>query len=164
MVAEATNGSFDMRSGSQWHDTSVPAIIVDGTKLRDQVRQIKIIGITDCKSLYDGLHSMSSISKTEDKRVAIDLSIVKQSMNRYGLGIRWCPTQLMLADGLTKDQLEPADLLRSALKLGVYQLHEEAAVLEQKKQMRIERDNRKIKQMHHEAAQQKTKQEKRFRN
>ena len=50
---------------------------------------------------------MSSVSKVEDKRVAIDLAILKQCMARTGLSVRWCPTQLQIADGLTKDQMDP---------------------------------------------------------
>ena len=114
-----------------------------GEKLLDHVKRVPIVGITDCKSLHDNLHSMSSISTCEDKRVAIDLAILKQCHKRTGLVVRWCPTHLMLADGLTKDQADPADLLRAALSSGVYQLHDEAAVLELKKQHKIIREQRK---------------------
>ena len=82
---------------------------------------------------------MSSVSKCEDKWVAIDLAILKQCMSRTGLHVRWCPTQLMLADGLTKDQQDPADLLRAALAIGEYQLNPEAVILEKKKTQRQER-------------------------
>eukprot|EP00435_Cladocopium_sp_Y103_P019970 s3134_g4.t2 len=139
MLSEAMHGCFDLRHSQQWQDAAAPAVLVNGLKLRDQIAHVPIIGITDCKSLYDNLTSMSSVSKVEDKRIAIDLAIVKQSMLRCNLSIRWCPTQLMLADGLTKDQQDPADLLRSVLRLGEYQLNEEASVLEQKKKCREER-------------------------
>ena len=84
---------------------------------------------------------MSSVSKTDDRRVAIDITIVKQSC---GLVTRWCPTELMLADGQTNGQMDPADLLRSALHVGEYQLRAEANVLDQKRRMRDERDRRKF--------------------
>eukprot|EP00435_Cladocopium_sp_Y103_P041321 s2735_g11.t1 len=151
MVAEAIHGAFDLRSSQLWKDAQAPAVLVHGMKLRDQVSHVPIVGITDCKSLYDNLISMSSVSKAEDKRVAIDLAIVKQCMVRCNLCIRWCPTGLMLADGLTKDQQDPADLLRSALHLGEYQLNEEASVLEQKKRYREERSLRQIQQFKKEA-------------
>ena len=161
MLAEAKHGAFDLRSSQLWQDSPAPAILVHGMKLRDQVSQVPIVGITDCKSLYDNLISMSSVSKAEDKRVAIDLAIVKQSMVRCNLCIRWCPTGLMLADGLTKDQQDPADLLRSALFLGEYQLNEEASVLEQKKRYRDERRQRQIRQARKEEDDQKRKAENR---
>ena len=160
----AIGGHFDLRTSSHWQDTSAPTVIVSGLKLRDQIERIPIIGVTDCKSLYDNLTSMSSVSKTDDKRVAIDIAIVKQSMSRCGLLARWCPTELMLADGLTKDQLDPADLLRSALHLGEYQLHSEASVLEQKKKLRDDRDRRKVVQMQYESQQQEAKQQRMSRN
>ena len=60
-------------------------------------------------------------------------------MLRTGLQVRWAPTELMLADGLTKDQADPADLLRAALLHGSYQLSSEATVLAEK---RLQRDLR----------------------
>ena len=47
--------------------------------------------LTDCKSLCDSLTSMSSVTKSEDKRVAIDLAILRQAMSRTGMAVRWCP-------------------------------------------------------------------------
>jgi len=44
----------------------------------------------------------------------------------------------MIADGLTKDQMDPADLLRAALDIGEYQLNCEASILRLKKQQREE--------------------------
>lgn len=94
---------------------------------------------------------MSSVSTCDDKRVAIDLAILKQCHQRTGLVIRWCPTHLMLADGLTKDQLDPADLLRAALARGEYQLTDEAVMLGLKKQQWEVREQRKRKQAEIEA-------------
>lgn len=57
----------------------------------------------------------------------------------------------MLADGLTKDQMDPADLLRAALARGEYQLADEAVILELKKQHRAVREQRKRRQAQIEA-------------
>ena len=118
MVAEARHGALDLRNHAQVRD------------------RIPIIGITDCKSLYDAIHSVSSPAKLDDKRVAIDLAIIRQAKERTQMKVRWCPTELMLADSLTKDKADPADLLRAALHYGEYQLAPEARVLEQKRQQR----------------------------
>jgi tRNA A22 N-methylase len=67
----------------------------------------------------------------------------------------------MIPDGLTKDQQDPADLLRSAMFLGEYQLNEEASVLEQKKRYREERRLRQIRQSRKEEDDQKRKAENR---
>ena len=130
MITEAKQGAFDLRAVRELPMTPIVSNLSPKTE--------SITGITDCKSLYDHLTSMSSVSKVEDKRVAIDLAILKQCMARTGLSVRWCPTQLQIADGLTKDQMDPADLLRAALDVGEYQLNQEATILALKKQQREE--------------------------
>ena len=124
MLVEAQQGSLDLR---------------ESHKL---LGKVPVFGITDCKSLHDAVHSVSSPSKVEDKRVAIDLAIIRQAVERTGMKVRWCPTELMLADSLTKDSADPADLLRAALQCGEYQLAPEASVLAQKKQQRDARTKR----------------------
>ena len=124
MVSEARKGWFDLRV------------------CEDHLKEVPIIGVTDCKCLYDALITPTSPSKVDDKRVAIDLTIIRQSMCRTGLQVRWCPTQLMLADSLTKDQADPADLIRAVLAHGVYQLSSEAEVLAHKKEQRDRRSRR----------------------
>ena len=87
MVTEAKHGSFDLRDYANLpHATA------------------KIQSKPKVKSLYDNLTSLSSVTKSEDKRVAIDLAMVRQTISRTNMAVRWCPTQVMIADGLTKDQ------------------------------------------------------------
>ena len=124
MVAEAKKGCFDLRESE------------------DHLQSVPLLGITDCKSLYDALNTPTSPSKVDDKRVAIDLSIIRQSMSRTKLQVRWCPTELMVADSLTKDQADPADLMRAMLAHGTYQLSREAEVLALKKDQRERRVSR----------------------
>ena len=124
MLVEAQQGCIDLREA------------------HSVLKNIPLIGITDCKSLYDAIHSVSSPSKVEDKRVAIDLAIIRQAVERTSMKVRWCPTELMLADSLTKDSADPADLLRAALQCGEYQLAPEASVLAQKKLQREARARR----------------------
>lgn len=148
MLSEAKTGSFDLRSSNQIPQQALLSKPSLYGKPRDQLSSISTAGITDCKSLYDHLSSMSSVCKSDDKRVAIDLAIIKQCMSRTGMTIRWCPTELMLADGLTKDQADPSDLLRAALRIGEYQLNSEATVLQLKKKQREERVQRRVNQEH----------------
>lgn len=76
LLAEAKEGRFDLRGTDQLSESPLSTQAF-GLKLIDHVKRIPIIGMTDCKSLYDHLHSMSSVSTCEDKRVAIDLAILK---------------------------------------------------------------------------------------
>ena len=85
---------------------------------------------------------MSSPSVLDDRRAAIDIAIIRQSVARCGLIVRWAPTDRMLADALTKDKGDPADLLRSVLRSGVYQIAGEQVVLENKAEERARRQNR----------------------
>ena len=118
LVSEAMHGHFDLRE-SETHMKRTP-----------------IVGITDCKSLYDHVTSLSWVAGVRDNRVSVDLAIIKQSMERAGLLVRWCPTELMICDALTKNKADPADLLRAILEIGRYQLSSEAAVLKAKKDQR----------------------------
>ena len=70
LVVEAKHGAFDLRSVRDMPRTPIVSNLAPKPE--------KITGITDCKSLYDHLSSISSVSKVEDKRVAIDLAILKQ--------------------------------------------------------------------------------------
>ena len=84
--------------------------------------------ITDCKSLYDHLLSKSSPT-LDDKRTALDVVIVRESISRMSASLRWIPTDRMLADALTKDAAEAIDLLRACIRTGKYQVSEEDHVL-----------------------------------
>ena len=53
----------------------------------------------------------------------------------------------MLADGLTKDQGDPLDLLRSCIKAAAYQVSPEDNVLQMQAEERAERMNQKTKKL-----------------
>ena len=142
MVSEAKRGPRDLRDLTK---------IAEQPHLREEFFCTPIIGITDCKSLYDHVTSLSSVTKCDDKRVAIDLAIIKQCLSRTLLSMRWVPTHLQLADAMTKDKMDPADLLRAALDVGEYQLRDEASVLAIKKQNREYRNQIRQAQESHEA-------------
>ena len=123
LLAECLDGPFDLENA------------LEVLKRRSPV------GVTDCRSLYDHLVSLGSGGTLDDKRTAIDVAIIRQSIVRAGLEPRWCPTGHMAADGLTKDKGEPLDLLRSIIRSARYQLADETTVLERAK---AERDRRKL--------------------
>ena len=56
--------------------------------------------------------------------------------------MRWLPTNRMLADGLTKDKMDPVDLLRACIRTGQYQISPEELVLHQQAQERERRKQR----------------------
>jgi len=103
---------------------------------------VESLWISDCRSLYDHLISLTNSGTVEDKRTAIDIAVIRQSIQRTGLEPRWCATGHMVADGLTKDKSEPIDLLRSVVRAAKYQLADEQLVLDRKK---AEKEHRKQK-------------------
>ena len=67
---------------------------------------------TDCKSLYDVCTKQGSMP--EERRVALDLIDVRESIEEMGDQIRWIPTDHMLVDCMTKHM--PPDAMLSYLK------------------------------------------------
>ena len=117
--------------------------ILDGPLLvrdcRLRLKNRPPILITDCKSLYDHLHSPSSPTSIEDRRTSIDVVIIRESVRLMQAHVRWVPTDRMLADGLTKDSGGPIDLMRACIKRASYQISPEDTVL---KYQALERDRR----------------------
>ena len=116
--------------------------VFDLSEVSDVLLRRSPIGMTDCRSLFDHLISLGSGGPLDDKRTAIDVAIIRQSIQRAKLEPGWCPTGHMVADGLTKDKGEPLDLLRSVIRTARYQLADEDTVLDRKK---AERELRKHK-------------------
>jgi hypothetical protein len=138
--------SFAVASGIAEWTLLVLAEALDGPYSLSDVdtvlRRRKPVGISDCRSLYDHLNTIGNGGTLDDKRTAIDIAIIRQSISRCGLEPRWCPTGHMVADAFTKDKGEPLDLLRSVIRQGRYQLADEQTVLERKKEERILRQQK----------------------
>ena len=111
MLTEALDGPFDPRKSREVMSARPPILA------------------TDCKSLFDHLVSPSSPTSIDDRRTSIDVVIIRESLKALQGHIRWLPTDRMIADGLTKDKIDPADLLRSCIRAGKYQISPEATVL-----------------------------------
>ena len=86
--------------------------------------------VVDCKSLYDHATAPTSPGGTDDKRCAIDVLIIRESLGRLKCTLRWTPGDRMLADALTKNSADPADLLRSCIRRTCYQISDETSLLQ----------------------------------
>ena len=92
--------------------------------------QWPIMLVTDCKSLFDNLQKDGSPKTPSEKRLSLDLAAVKDMLKEfedqgdtcraYKLPIRWIPTELMLADGLTK--IMKGEKLRQTINEGYLEL------------------------------------------
>ena len=75
MVCEAFGGKFNLKD-------RFPVL-----------RSIPSIVISDAKSLYDHLISPNAPLSLEDKRCAVEMVILNESMVQLGTKARWTPTE-----------------------------------------------------------------------
>ena len=95
--AEAMRLGYDLKSDGVW------------------TGQIPITACFDSKPVYD--HINGQVMMIKDKRLAIEMLLVKQDVHAANISAKWVPTYQMLADSLTKCN-GPAALLRRTLKEG----------------------------------------------
>ena len=88
------------------------------------------------------VNGKGAASSLQDRRCAIDVVILREALKASGGSLRWCPTDRQLADGLTKDKGDPADLLRACMRTAQYQLADESTVLDNKAAERAQRVSR----------------------
>ena len=65
----------------------------------ERMQSIPGVTVTDCKSLYDCIHSERTL--LSDKRLSLEAAIIRQSLDE-NLDIRWVSTEQQIADCLTK--------------------------------------------------------------
>ena len=109
---------------------------------KEVLSEFKLQTIVDCKSTYDHLQTFASPGSVGDKRVAIDLVIVRETLQRIGGVVRWPPTWLQLANVLIKETAEAMDLLRAAMTTNKYHLNNEGTMMETaaiQRQLRLSR-------------------------
>ena len=95
--------------------------------------------VNDCKSLADALLAAgSAASKTsEDKRLGIELSMIKQRLSRNETRFQWVEGATMPADVLTKGKERGhVELLRKLLHSARYQIRATSEMLEERRQAR----------------------------
>ena len=109
---ELTDRYFDLK---RWEKVMRERRTCAFASEQSEQRLRKNICVVDAKSLYDHL-SKETLGVADDKRTAIEMQIIRQSMSETATQIRWVPHQLMLVDGLTKkggNMLPLYSLLRS---------------------------------------------------
>ena len=70
--------------------------------------RISIEGITDCHSLFDSVNSSKAVS---DKRLRIEMAMLREMQDRGEMKLSWTETHNQLADALTKRGANPLKLL-----------------------------------------------------
>ena len=84
--------------------------------------KIPYLAVTDSKSLYDSLSKQTCpYSQIDDKRTAIDISIIKNEL-AHGGTVRWIDGRNMISDSLTKST--GSSFLRHVMSHGKWTLNE----------------------------------------
>ena len=88
-----------------------------------ELQKIPFIAVTDSKSLYDTITKCRNTSAhVDDKRTAIDLTILKDDMEKTKGQVRWVSGTNMVSDPLTKKM--PSNFLQRVMRLGKWSLTE----------------------------------------
>ena len=75
---------------------------------------MKIISVTDSKSLFDNIMSKKVVN---DKRLRVEIRLIQESVDKQFIELKWIPTKSNLSDPLTKTGASNS-LLRETLKEG----------------------------------------------
>ena len=59
--------------------------------------------VTDAKALYDSYHREGVSSTVVDKRVSLEIRVMKERLQQLGGNFRWMSSERQMADGLTKE-------------------------------------------------------------
>ena len=96
------------------------------------VQDLDTTAVVDAKSVYDSLQKATAGSR-QDRRAAIDLAIIRQSMLKRGSKVRWVPHWRMPVDVLTKADISRCnDALEDLVRRGRISLAQEEEELEKK--------------------------------
>ena len=126
LFEELTNPSFNI---VEWAAKSRNRGLMVAARSSDaQLRLPKVLSIGDAKSLYDHLHTETS-GGANDRRTAIDIQIIRSSMEAQGATVRWVDHGGMYADAMTKRNGN-IPLLQILMRTGRICITEEAAILE----------------------------------
>ena len=96
--------------------------------------QLKLMILVDCKPIYD--HCLGEQSTIRDKRLAIEMLIVRRDLRNQNSELRWIDTRQMISDPLTKISAD-CNFLRFVLKKGLLIVVEESNQLMWRKEERM---------------------------
>ena len=95
---EIVNPSFELKN---WEDEIKRRRLHVLTKSNAEERLRKGLSVVDAKSLFDHLVK-ETIGTTADRRTAIEMQVIRQSLAETGTQVKWVPHTKMAMDCLTK--------------------------------------------------------------
>ena len=102
-------------------------------RLHPETERLEQCSITDAKSLFDSLKKENPSSR-QDRRTAIEIAIIIESMQKSKSILRWSPHPRMVADVLTKDDVAKSNgALEEMFRTGSLSIWDEADELARRK-------------------------------
>ena len=93
--------------------------------------------VTDCKSLYDAIHKEGAAPASTDKRMALELAIVKAKAVSGEADLRWIDARYQIADCLTKHASRKSEaVLQKILQEAQWRILAEQDMLDRRKRER----------------------------
>ena len=93
--------------------------------------------VTDCTSLYDAIHKEGAAPASTDKRLAIELAIVKAKAVSGETDLRWIDARYQIADCLTKHATRKSEaVLQKILQEAQWRITAEEDMLDRRKRER----------------------------
>jgi len=120
---------------------------LDRYRWRELVKVVRCTLVTDSKSLYDFTRRRGSTPS--EKRLRIDMEIIRDQINDGDLEIRWVNTHQQLADALTKGSPDAFVYLRLVMKT------REFAIVDDPRIDEVMQEHREIQQRRRSEAKQK---------
>jgi hypothetical protein len=105
--------------------------------LEEDAKFRKSLGMMICidnKPIFDHVHGEGIVVR--DKRLAIDMLLVRRDLRQEGTNLHWIDTRQMLSDALTKIDVN-CDFLRFVLRFGKYIVFEESDSLQWRREERM---------------------------
>ena len=100
---------------SLWCEAVFGAYSIESDKVFSP--RIPLCVLIDSKPVFD--HCNSEVVTIKDKRLAIEMLLMKKEFQKEGLFLRWQPTYAMLGDVLTKFNA-PKELIRNMVTNGKF--------------------------------------------
>jgi len=126
LFEELTNPKFNI---VEWRTYTRHRSLLTASRSVDPDKKLrKYLSICDAKSLYDNLKNETA-GIASDRRVAIDIQIIRGSLNDQDGEVRWVDHIGMYADALTKKNGN-IPLIQLLMKTGKLIIHEEKLTLQ----------------------------------
>ena len=117
-----------------WHHLLQPKLKL--AELLEVPSTLEPIMVTDAKALYDSYHREGASGTVVDKRVSLEIRVMKERLQELNGRLRWMSSERQMADGLTKESARL--LLAERLRHGCLKMCWDPGYVAAKKKSKIE--------------------------